>query len=134
MPESDHSPIGAHRHHAAGIVHERDELLRVLEEHIPEFIHIRDVDGGSVYASPSVQRVFGHAATTLVELAHPDDRDAAREWWSRIRVGRHDRLEWRIGDGKGDWRWLETSATPVPYLGRPHVLTISRDVTERKQA
>jgi two-component system cell cycle sensor histidine kinase/response regulator CckA len=131
MPETERSRIEA-RHRAAALVRERDELLRVLEEHTEEFIHIRDLDGRSVYASPSVERFYGRTPDNLFELAHPDDIDVARTWWHRVLDGGTNRLEWRVRDPKGDWRWLETSATLVPYLGRPHILTVSRDITVSK--
>src|SRR5262245_38958679 len=33
----------------------------------------------------------------------------------------------------GDWRWIEFSSQLVPAPGQEYVLTIARDVTERKQ-
>jgi two-component system, cell cycle sensor histidine kinase and response regulator CckA len=133
MPEIDRSRIEAEHLQAGAMARERDELLRVLEEHIKEFIHLRDLDGRSVYASPSVERFYGRTSTTLLELAHPEDLENARTWWQQVLDGGTGRLEWRIRDPNEDWRWLETSAALVPYLGRPHILTISRDVTDSKR-
>jgi two-component system cell cycle sensor histidine kinase/response regulator CckA len=133
MPETDHSRVEAERRQAGAVMRERDELLRVLAEHIKEFVHIHDLDGRSVYASPSVERFYGRIPTTLFELAHPEDIEDARAWWQQVLDGGASRLDWRIRVNE-DWRWLETSAAFIPYLGRPHILTISRDVTERKQA
>jgi PAS domain S-box-containing protein len=134
MPETDRSRIEAEHLQAGAMAHERDELLRVLEEHIKEFIHLRDLDGRSVYASPSVERFYGRTRTALLELAHPEDLENARAWWQQVLDGGTDRLEWRIRDPTEEWRWLETSAALVPYLGQPHILTVSRDVTEGKRA
>jgi two-component system, cell cycle sensor histidine kinase and response regulator CckA len=134
MPEPDRSRIEVDRRQAGPAMRERDELLRILAEHVGEFIHIHDLHGRSVYASPSVERFQGRTPTTLFELAHPADMEDAQAWWRQVLDGGTHRLDWRIRDRNGGWRWLETSAAPVPYLGRPHILTISRDVSERKQA
>ncbi|HEX2101046.1 MAG TPA: PAS domain-containing protein, partial [Candidatus Synoicihabitans sp.] len=115
-------------------VRERDELLRVLTEHAREFIRLHDLDGRSVYASPSVERLHGRAPTMLFEFAHPEDVEGGQRWWQHVLDGGAERLDWRVRDANGDWRWLETSAALVRYHGRPHILTISRDSTERKQA
>jgi len=47
--------------------------------------------------------------------------------------GAAQRLEWRVRDASGEWRWLDTSASRIEYLGQPHILTVCRDVTERKR-
>jgi PAS domain S-box-containing protein len=70
----------------------------------------------------------------LFEFAHPEDIEIGQRWWQHVLDGDSDRLEWRVPDSSGNWRWLETSAALVSYRGRPHILTISRDVSERKQA
>ena len=134
MPETDRTRIEAERKQAEEAVRERDELLRVLTEHAREFIRLHDLDGRSVYASPSVARLYGRAPAMLLEFAHPDDIEAGQRWWQHVLDGGTNRLESRVRDASGNWRWLETSAALVPYHGRPHILTISRDVTERKEA
>jgi two-component system, cell cycle sensor histidine kinase and response regulator CckA len=135
MPETDRGRIGGeHQQAAAAAARERDEILRVLEEHIQELVEIHDVDGRCVYASPSIVRFQGAESASCFERAHPDDAEPVREWRQRVLGGGTDRLEWRSRDANDDWRWLESSAARVPYLGRPHILTISCDVTERKRA
>jgi two-component system, cell cycle sensor histidine kinase and response regulator CckA len=134
MPETDRGRIGCDQP-ATAAARERDEIERVLEEHIQELVEIHDVDGRCVYASPSVFRFRDDAASTSgFERAHPDDAGHVRAWWQQVLAGGTDRLEWRSRDSKQDWRWLESSAARVPYRGRPHILTISFDVTERKRA
>jgi two-component system, cell cycle sensor histidine kinase and response regulator CckA len=135
MPETDRGRIGDEHQRAASSAYERDEILRLLEEHIEELVEIRDLQGRSVYASPSVGRFHGDAAAAMrFDLAHPDDVEPARDWWRRILEGATERFEWRSRDSKEEWRWLESTAVPVSYRGRPHVLMISIDVTERNRA
>src|SRR5687768_16091659 len=109
MPETDRSRIEAEPRQAGALVRERDELLRVLAEHINEFIHIHDLDGRSAYASPSVERFYGRTPATMFERAHPADIEDAQIWWQQVLGGDTSRLEWRIRANE-DWRWLETSA------------------------
>lgn len=134
MSETNRTPIEAAHKHAEEAVRERNELLRVLTEHARELIRLHDLDGRSVYASPSVERLYGRFPRTLFEFAHPEDIEAGQRWWQTVLDGGTNRLEWRARNARGDWRWLETSAALVPFHRRSHILTISRDVTERKQA
>jgi two-component system, cell cycle sensor histidine kinase and response regulator CckA len=134
MADADPTRNDADREPAAEALRERDELLRVLTEHANDFIRLHDPGGRTVYASPSVGRLHGQIPTTVFEFAHPDDVGAGRRWWQQVLDGGTDRLDWRARDAGGDWRWLETSAALVRYHDRPHVLTVSRDATERKRA
>ena len=112
-----------------------DELFRLLTEHALDFIRLHDLDGRSVYASASVDRLYGQAPATLFEFAHPDDLEACRRWWQQVRAGANiERLRWRVRDGDGKWRWLDTAASPVRFRDRPHVLTVCREVTEQVKA
>src|SRR5579883_298765 len=134
MADSDLPRNEADREPAAEAVRERDELLRVLTEHTNDLIRLHDPDGRSVYASPSVIRFYGRTPAALFEFAHPDDVGACRRWWAEVLAGGTDRLHWRVRDAGGHWRWLETSPALVRYRDRPHVLTVCRDITERREA
>src|SRR5688500_15613606 len=98
MPETDHTRIEAERMQAEKAVRERDELLRVLTAHAKEFIRLHDLDGRSVYSSPSVERFYGRAPAVLFESAHPEDVETGQRWWQHILDGGTDRLDWRVRD------------------------------------
>ena len=110
------------------------ELGRIVLDHTTDFIRLSDVDGRSVYGSPSVLRLYGSVPASLFEFAHPDDIGECRRWWNKAIAGDADRLYWRVRNAKGEWRWLETSGSLVQYDNKPHVLTSCRDVTERMEA
>ncbi len=110
-----------------------EEFLRVLSENLNDLVQIHDLLGGSVFGSSSVERLYGRQPTVLFEFVHPDDLETCQQWWKQSVAGGSQRLEWRVRDTSGEWRWLETSASRINYLGQPHILTVSRDVTERKQ-
>jgi PAS domain S-box-containing protein len=80
---------------------EREELDRLLMEGANDFIRLHDLDGQSVFASPSVERLYGQVPTSLFEFVHPEDVEAGRRWWKHVLAGGKDRLDWRVRDGGG---------------------------------
>ena len=110
-----------------------EELYRLLAENSNDLIRLHQLDGRSVYASPSVVQFLGTEPTDMLDPIHPDDLEKGRRWWQHILSGGKERIEWRAHDAAGHWRWLETSAVLVSYHDKPHVLTICRDVTDRKR-
>jgi PAS domain S-box-containing protein len=115
-------------------LHEREELYQLLTDNANDFIRMHDLNGRSIYASPSVERLYGRKPTYLFEFAHPDDIESGRQWWTRVLAGDGGRFVWRVRNQEGDWRWLETQASLVQHDGRPQVMTVCRDVTERMKA
>jgi PAS domain S-box-containing protein len=112
---------------------ENQEFLRVLTENANDLIRVFDVDGRAVYLSPSVERHYGRQPVSVFDLPHPDDSERFQEWWQRVLMGSMERLQWRAHDRKGEWRWLESSASLFDFKGKTHVLTVCRDITERKR-
>jgi two-component system, cell cycle sensor histidine kinase and response regulator CckA len=134
MADEDFTPHEAECEPVATALREPDEFLRVLTQHANDFIRLHELDGRSVYASPSVERLYGRVPTTMFEFAHPEDVERCQWWWKEILAGGTERLHWRVRDANGQWRWLESSAVLVQYHNKPHVLTVCRDVTERRRA
>lgn len=113
---------------------EREELMRVLTDNANDFIRLHQVDGRSVYASPSVKRLYGQWPNSIFDFAHPEDLNACELWWKQVVTeGPIPRLQWRVRDLNGQWRWLETAASRLQFRGQPHVLTVCRDITEDKR-
>src|SRR5262249_27570221 len=110
------------------------ELLRFLIQNTSEFIRLFDADRNCVYANPAVERVMGSVPGGFADFAHPEDRGATIQWFGRVLAGSKGVLSWRIRRQDGEWRWIETQGAMVRYHGKPHVLTVCRDVTQRKQA
>jgi PAS domain S-box-containing protein len=112
---------------------EREELYRLLTEKANDLICLLDVDGNIVYASPSVERLLGQCPARLSDGIHAEDREAGNHIWSRVLAGAKELLNFRVKGSEGAWHWLESLWSPVRYQGTPHVMTVSRDVTSRKQ-
>jgi PAS domain S-box-containing protein len=113
---------------------EQEGLYRMLTENANDFIRVHELDGRSIYASPSVMRLYGQEPARIFQFAHPDDLAICRQWWEQVLAKGREPLLWRVRDRDGGWRWMETQGSLVRYHGQPHVMTVCRDVTEWKKA
>jgi PAS domain S-box-containing protein len=121
------------RKRAEEALRESEELYRFLAENTNDLITLYDLKGKRVYVSPSITRVLGWLPTEVHGGVHPDDLQASKDMWQRVMKGEKTFHIYRHADGDGSWRWLEAWGSLVHYQGRPHVMTVTRDITERKQ-
>src|SRR4051812_47493533 len=124
-PSSENSPLAA--------APDAGELFALLTEHARDFIRVHDLGGRSIFASRSVERLYGQSPSTMFQFAHPEDLEACQRWWQEVLGGAAPRFRWRARDGSGRWRWLETSASVVRFHEQPHVLTVCRDISDQLQ-
>jgi PAS domain S-box-containing protein len=122
------------KRHAEEALRESESLYRLLADNSNDLIYLVDVDGNIVYASPSVGRLLGRVPRSKFEVVHPDDVAAGQSYWERILKGEKELLSIRVAAADGTWHWLEAWSSLLPYQGKPHVLSVCRDVTERKLA
>ncbi len=130
---------------------ERDEALRESERRlrqvidlVPHFIFAKDEEGRFILVNRAVADAYG---TTVQELIGRTDADFARSEEEARRFREDDLAVLRSGqpkvvpaesitDARGRVRWLQT--TKIPFTasgtGRPAVLGVSIDITERKAA
>ena len=114
--------------------------LRRIAGHASDAIALVDASGIVADATDAVRRVLGLDAASLigrsiVRLAHADDaaRLAALIADCAARRPIQHALEWRLWDGDGVWRQVETVAANLiddPSIG--HIVLTTRDVRERK--
>ncbi len=109
-------------------------LFEVLTENSDDLIRLHELDGRSIYASPAVLRLLGKNPANLFDDIHPEDLENGRQWWQHILTGGGDRIEWRVHDVAGGWHWVESRGSVVQYEGKPRVMTVCRDISERKRA
>lgn len=125
------------RHQAAEALREREETFRAIFELAPYAITIITLEGHLVDANRAflerlgraredvvgrpVADVFGpHASQVMARVA-----DAGEESGVTSRE-----VEIPLGEGRSVW--LLTSSRVIRLGGRPHVLTVSADITERR--
>lgn len=116
--------------------------LAAIVSNEPECVKIVDLDGNlqemnpaglRMIAADSLEQVAGKAMTTLI---HPDDRMAFSKFHTSVAQGSSGGLQFRIVDLHGDPHWMESSSVPLRDSDGKviSVLSVTRDITERKMA
>jgi diguanylate cyclase (GGDEF)-like protein/PAS domain S-box-containing protein len=119
----------------------REERFRALVQHGSDLIIVIDAEWTLSYASPSVVRVLGYAQEDTQWFSsmcvHPDDRDVVLARFKELvaQPNAIGRMEARMRDARGGYRWLEigmTNRLDDPSVGG--IVCNLRDVTDRKLA
>ena len=119
---------------------ESEERYRLLAQNATDVITLRDLDTGRrTYVSPALQSVLGyepeeHAAANPIDLIHPEDR--ADYIALRGTMGPENQAAtaiYRFRHKDGRYIWVENRLRYVPG-DPPHMLSILRDISQRKQA
>ncbi|MCK4348815.1 MAG: PAS domain S-box protein [Thermoplasmatales archaeon] len=132
-----------------GEQNEIEEKYRLIGEHTSDLVALVTftLNPTYTYASPSHEKVLGYESKDLIgksifDFIHPDDKKnivpLLKKYVSakakKLLTGKNrdvtESLEFRFKDKSGNWHYLETT---VNLMGN-EILTVSRDVTERKQA
>jgi PAS domain S-box-containing protein len=126
-----------------GELRESTELYRLLAEHSTDMISKHTPSGVYTYASPACRSLLGYDPEELVgrdayEFFHPDDFEEIQRTHSTI-LEHPDTytVAYRIRRKDGSYIWFETTSRTVRETETGEVLeiiTVSRDVTERKRA
>jgi PAS domain S-box-containing protein len=116
---------------------------RAIFEAAEDCIFIHDWDSGRfIDVNPKACSTYGYAREELLQLTVADvssgvppytAQDALR-WMALAREGRCPPFEWQRRNKDGSLHWDEVRLKPVTIDGRPHVLAVTRDITERKAA
>ena len=112
-----------------------------LFRHANDIITVVDETGGTLYASPSNERILGYpdgwrTPGGTLALIHPDDLPTAASAFDalvRDAEGSHQPVTIRVRTYTGGWKYIETIG--INLLDEPSVRGIvltSRDVTERQ--
>ncbi|MDZ4259862.1 MAG: PAS domain S-box protein [Gemmatimonadales bacterium] len=135
--------------HLAGVAIARartDDALRVSEElyHLltdssTDLISLTDPAGRVVFVNPSVRPLLGTDAAQVIgtyvfDAIHPDDVPAARTAWAGALAGGATTFAHRARHADGSWRSMDGWGRRVQFRGQPHVLVVSRDVTELQRS
>nr|BCX01385.1 MAG: hypothetical protein KatS3mg041_1431 [Bacteroidota bacterium] len=117
-----------------------EERFRTLVEHTSAAVFLYQ-GAHLVYANPACARISGYPIEELLsrpfwEFVHPEDRDQVRVRGlaRQRRQVEPSRYELRILRPDGQVRWLDFSAAPTRWRGRPAVIATAVDITDRKEA
>jgi PAS domain S-box-containing protein len=128
------------RKRAEDALRESERKFRALADATPAAITIFNEEGG-LYANPATESITGYSAEEmkgmfLVDLVHPDLRDFARRMNAARMRGEEapPRYELKIVTKRGEERWMDVSARPIEFEGKPATLGTAFDITDRKRA
>jgi PAS domain S-box-containing protein len=121
---------------------DHDELCQLITENAADLIAVVDGAGNRLYNSPAYSKVLGYSeeelsTTSAIDQIHPSDRERVLQAAAKARAsGRGQRLEYRMRHKNGDWRILESTASPIQNgSGKlERLVIVNRDITERKRA
>ena len=116
-----------------------NSIFRILTKTAPSAIFICQ-DEKFCYINPAMEAITGYSKKELYtmnfwDIAHPD-------FWSFVKeagLARHRdvrmpfRYEANILTKSAHERWIDVSLTSIHFRGRPAVLAMALDITERKQ-
>lgn len=116
---------------------------RLLADSIQDVIGLHDLDGKTLYISPSFQKITGlpvqevlnrNIYEFIVPLSTPEVPNEIRE---ELLQGEDVIFEWRIQHKDGRLLWIETLAHPILEEDQQKPtqwISSSRDITERREA
>ncbi len=119
-----------------------ERRFRTLVEHAADVIHVFDVEGKTVYASPAIETILGHSQEDAIGLpytsfVHPDDHERADDAFARTLQTRAPEvvdLDLRGVRTSGEVRWLAVRASNyVDDASVEGVVVNWRDVTDRHE-
>ncbi|MDB5429726.1 MAG: multi-sensor hybrid histidine kinase [Caulobacter sp.] len=111
---------------------------RMLADNGADVVSRRSADGRRLYISPSIERVLGITPEELLNdnaasYVHPDDMGVFRAALERLEAGDLGQtVDYRCIHRNGSIVWAETSFSRVTD-GTDDIVSISRDITQRKQ-
>jgi PAS domain S-box-containing protein len=117
-----------------------EERYRNLVENMNDIVMEVDAEGKYCYLSPnfaatseySPEEELGESALRHI---HPDDLPRVMQTLAQAFTSEQQSATYRVHKKNGEWRWLETVGKPHRASdGSMHLITVARDITERKQA
>ncbi|PKL68070.1 MAG: hypothetical protein CVV30_12060 [Methanomicrobiales archaeon HGW-Methanomicrobiales-1] len=117
-----------------------EEKYRLVVEHSHDSIYIYR-DNHFLFINQQAEEISGYPHEELMkrelwDFIHPEDRERLKEAAARRFAGGHvsSAFQARILRKNGEVRDAEFFVDLVEFLGRPAILGIARDITEKKQA
>jgi PAS domain S-box-containing protein len=121
--------------------HLSDKIVRLIAANLSDLIVVGDLEGRITYVSSACEHILGYQPEEFksvlgLQLVHPDDQKPMADLLANIGRRFHSSLTYRCRSKQGDFRWIESNVNVSrdPVAGTKDVVSISRDVSERKNA
>jgi PAS domain S-box-containing protein len=120
---------------------ESDKRYRQLVEGMPGIAYNFSNTRGGIYYSPGVVDILGYTPDFLYanpmvwhDSIHPDDLRLVDQAIDYFTTGIPFRLEYRVKNAQGEWRWLEDRSIGRQVLADEIIISgLVMDITARKQ-
>jgi PAS domain S-box-containing protein len=153
-PRSDETELVARATHLIGILNERDQATRALQQseeryrvlvtHIPAVTWMANASLTSVFVSPNIVQVTGYTVEELtaggvdgwLAQVHPEDVRAVSERYEALKLkwAPYD-MDYRLRHRNGHWVWIRDCAiSAYERNGVVYFAGVLIDITRRKQA
>lgn len=126
------------RKHAEEALRESEQRFRTMAEMMPITVAIYQ-GVGHAYANAAAAEMFGYSREELLERSfleyvHPDFQEVVKERSLARQRGEHVTARYEIKLVHRDGRpfWVDFAASTIEYEGKPAVLGVAIDITQRK--
>lgn len=116
-----------------------EERWQLLIERHPDPVLVSE-GGAILYTNPAAAHFMGADYVeelydlTFFDVVEPSHHEMVRDRLESVQQDPGARVaEYPVRTLGGDLRYVETAYVPIEYGGRPAILTVARDVTERKR-
>lgn len=116
-----------------------EEQYRLIFDATSDAMILWDETGAIVDLNPAAWRLGGYTKKEFLAIPlhthiHPSSSRGLEEFLAAVHGGKSVLVEGKAIHKDGGILYLETRTIPMSYRGKPHVLSVSRDVTKQKRA
>lgn len=115
-----------------------EEQYRSIFNTASDALILWDAEGKMVDANPAAWQMAGYTQKEFFkkpfhEHIHASSHASLKKFKSDVATAKAASTETRVIHKDGTLIDLESRSIPMPYQGQPHILTITRDITEQKK-
>lgn len=127
------------RNEAEDALRKSEERYRSIFDASVDGLALLTQDGVIVDVNPAIERMYGYSREEMtgqqaVSYTYGASRENAERFLRAVERGQVTTMVDKARHRDGSEFTIEPSGVPIEYRGKPHILTIIRDVTERTAA
>ncbi|MFP4090487.1 MAG: PAS domain S-box protein [Cyclobacteriaceae bacterium] len=120
-------------------LNESRRYYELLAKNITDLVTLHDEEGKTVYTTPSILRLIGYEPQQVLGqsvflMIHSEDEANFALEFRKALEGQTINLQYRRQNAQGRYIWLEVSARSILIKDKTHVLAVSRDISDKKEA
>ena len=118
-----------------------EQMFRAISQSLSSALYMFDADGKFIYCNPVIHEITGYTVEEAMQrkffdIVHPDFRSMVKERGLKRLEGKTvpKSYEAKILTKDKKEKWLEIHATRIVLKGKPVILGLANDITDRKLA